>query len=342
MRTFGSIIAALLDVDNLRLDGNTVSSTDTNGNIVLDPNGSGVIDAQSQVNVTGAVRSTVGLLLEETGAGTDTITIQAPSSIASSYTLTLPVDDGASNQVLSTNGSGVLSWANAATVPATAGGVYSDGSALASIAFSGNSDKVFGVNNGATSMEAKSIAAGTSGSDFAVAHSAGAITLNLPDAGASARGAVTTGAQTLAGLKTFSSGIVLPASGGTPATLDFFETGTFTANFNVGMNTNTNNVTVTFQRIGKEVILQFPQTLVTTNATSNEWSVASGTIPTRLRPYANCYNGVAVFNNNVIESGTIFAGTAGQLVLNRSGGANWSSATANSGIGGFSLAYLVS
>lgn len=34
-----------LNVDNLRLDGNTISSTDTNGNITLDPNGTGVIDA---------------------------------------------------------------------------------------------------------------------------------------------------------------------------------------------------------------------------------------------------------------------------------------------------------
>ena len=30
-----------LNVDNLRLDGNTISSTDTNGNITLDPNGTG-------------------------------------------------------------------------------------------------------------------------------------------------------------------------------------------------------------------------------------------------------------------------------------------------------------
>lgn len=33
-----------LNVDNIRIDGNTISSTDTNGNIILDPNGTGVID----------------------------------------------------------------------------------------------------------------------------------------------------------------------------------------------------------------------------------------------------------------------------------------------------------
>jgi hypothetical protein len=54
---------------------------------------------------------TEGLKLSETGAGTDTILIQAPDSISSDYILTLPVDVGGSGQCLSTNGGGVLSWA---------------------------------------------------------------------------------------------------------------------------------------------------------------------------------------------------------------------------------------
>ena len=37
----------LLDVDNLNVNGNTISSTDTNGNIVLDPNGTGTVDVSS-------------------------------------------------------------------------------------------------------------------------------------------------------------------------------------------------------------------------------------------------------------------------------------------------------
>ena len=36
-----------LKVDNLDLNGNTISSTDTNGNIVLDPNGTGSVDVSS-------------------------------------------------------------------------------------------------------------------------------------------------------------------------------------------------------------------------------------------------------------------------------------------------------
>lgn len=41
------------NVDNININGNTISSTDANGNIVLDPNGTGVVDV-SGAKVTGA------------------------------------------------------------------------------------------------------------------------------------------------------------------------------------------------------------------------------------------------------------------------------------------------
>lgn len=36
-----------LDVDNITVDGNTISTTNTNGNLILDPNGNGTIDVSS-------------------------------------------------------------------------------------------------------------------------------------------------------------------------------------------------------------------------------------------------------------------------------------------------------
>jgi hypothetical protein len=42
------------------------------------------------------------------------VAMQAPATIATNYTLTLPNSDGSSNQVLTTNGSGTLSWSTAA------------------------------------------------------------------------------------------------------------------------------------------------------------------------------------------------------------------------------------
>lgn len=54
-------------------------------------------------------------LYEDVDNGTNYAELKAPASIASNYTLTLPADDGTSNQLLSTNGSGTLSWVTPAT-----------------------------------------------------------------------------------------------------------------------------------------------------------------------------------------------------------------------------------
>jgi len=47
---------------------------------------------------------------EDTDTGTNYIALQAPSSVASNVSFTLPSADGTSGQVLQTNGSGVLSF----------------------------------------------------------------------------------------------------------------------------------------------------------------------------------------------------------------------------------------
>lgn len=62
----------------------------------------------------------------------------------------------------------------------------------------------------------QSFAVGTTGTDFAVSSATSTHTFNLPDAGASARGVVTTGTQTIAGAKTVTS--VFTANPGTTPT----------------------------------------------------------------------------------------------------------------------------
>ncbi len=49
--------------------------------------------------------------LQETGSGTDTVKVQAPSAVTTSYTLTMPGAVGASGQILRTSdASGTLEW----------------------------------------------------------------------------------------------------------------------------------------------------------------------------------------------------------------------------------------
>lgn len=54
----GDITSSQLNIDNLRLDGNTLSTTDTNGNLILLPDGTGIVDVQKTlqtlaINTTG-------------------------------------------------------------------------------------------------------------------------------------------------------------------------------------------------------------------------------------------------------------------------------------------------
>jgi hypothetical protein len=125
----------------------TLPTTDGNSGEFLQTNGSGVTtwatvtatpagaDTQVQYNNAGAfgaesaftydqttntlglgVASTsYGILLFRNDTNADTVSIQAGVTTGS-YTLTLPVDDGTNNYVLKTNGSGVTSWVDVATV----------------------------------------------------------------------------------------------------------------------------------------------------------------------------------------------------------------------------------
>mgnify|MGYP001562062578 CR=1 FL=1 len=99
----GDVVGPGASTDNAIVRWNGVAGTSVQNSVVL------ISDLGAITGVTSLSLST-SLILEETGAGTDTITLQAPAAIAASYILTLPVDDGLANQVLTTDGAGILSW----------------------------------------------------------------------------------------------------------------------------------------------------------------------------------------------------------------------------------------
>jgi hypothetical protein len=73
----------------------------------------GALTASANLTV-GNGASTAGSIVfnEDTDDGSNTLTLK-PAAMAANVTLTLPVDDGTADQVLATDGSGVLSWATA-------------------------------------------------------------------------------------------------------------------------------------------------------------------------------------------------------------------------------------
>lgn len=156
----------VLDVDNIRTDLNTISSTNVNGNINLEPNGTGVTTS------TKAIKSQTGFIFEDTGVGTNTVTVQAPSGLASSYSLTLPPDAGTVNYFLQAAGAGVTQWA-----AATGGDVVGPASAT---------DNVIAVYDGTTGKLIKNSTITVNGANLQVGATPGTNSVSL---GASASSA---------------------------------------------------------------------------------------------------------------------------------------------------------
>ena len=94
---------------NLDVQTNEITTSTTNGNVKLTPNGTGAIEVKG----AGGNDGTLQLNCSQNSHG---VKIKSPPHSASaSYTLTLPNNDGDSNgQVLATDGNGVLSWQNSA------------------------------------------------------------------------------------------------------------------------------------------------------------------------------------------------------------------------------------
>ena len=88
---------------------------------------------------------------------------------------------------------------------------------------------------------ALTLAAGTTGTDFNVSTAGSTITYNLPSASTTARGAVTTGAQTFGGAKTFNTGSATVAFQVTDGALPHFTIDTANKQVQIGSGTSDGN-----------------------------------------------------------------------------------------------------
>ena len=90
---------------NLDVQANEINTSTTNGNIKLNPNGTGVVE------VKGDGSSADGTLQLNCSQNSHGVKIKSPPhSAGASYTLTLPNNDGDAGQFLKTDGSGGLSF----------------------------------------------------------------------------------------------------------------------------------------------------------------------------------------------------------------------------------------
>lgn len=107
-----------LNVDNVRVDGNTVTTTDTNGNLALSPNGSGVVTSATTFTARSATSTTAG------GAsaylmGSSNIGIYwgsgAPGASAAKGSIYLRTDGSSTSTRLYVNTDGSATWTNVTT-----------------------------------------------------------------------------------------------------------------------------------------------------------------------------------------------------------------------------------
>lgn len=89
----------------------TATGDDTNVDLHLGGKGTGDVIIDGTSTDSGTI-----LLAEDTDNGTNALGWKAPAAVTTSVTWTLPDGDGSNGQVMTTNGSGTLSWSNAAGI----------------------------------------------------------------------------------------------------------------------------------------------------------------------------------------------------------------------------------
>ena len=120
----GDLVGPGSSTDNAvtRFDGTTGKLVQNSGVTIDDSNVVTASGFAGPLNGTvGATTPTTGVFTQvditaqgdlrlQDSAGGEYVAIQAPTTLAASYTLTMPTTDGDASQVLTTDGSGALSW----------------------------------------------------------------------------------------------------------------------------------------------------------------------------------------------------------------------------------------
>ncbi len=209
------------------------------------------------------------------------VSLQTHASLAANYILTLPQDDGNSGQVLSTDGSGNLSWINPST-----GSVVSVSGTSNEITSSGGSTPTLGLAD-----------VGTAGTYFKV----------ITDS----KGRVVSGAQLLLSDVTTALGYV-PAASGSITSSQWVTSGTsiYYASGTVGVGTNSPSARLDVYNNGAGTsVVQVVKGNNTQSADLQQWQNGAGVVVAKISPAGNITgsdstNGIAVTANATGGFGT--------------------------------------
>jgi hypothetical protein len=91
---------------SLSTDNNSIQSIITNANLLLEPNGTGIVQSTKSIQID--AQNTLRLADADSS---NFIGLRAPTTVSSNVTLTFPSTAGTNTQMLQTDGSGTLSWA---------------------------------------------------------------------------------------------------------------------------------------------------------------------------------------------------------------------------------------
>jgi hypothetical protein len=112
-RTSGQTVG-LQTIGNLQASANTLTTTQANQDLTIDPNGTGGVFVNGDITIS---NQSDLRLSEASGNGTNYVAMQAASSMSANYTITWPAAVAATNGfVLTSDTSGNLAWT---AIPAT-------------------------------------------------------------------------------------------------------------------------------------------------------------------------------------------------------------------------------
>lgn len=160
----------------------------------------------------------------------------------------------------------------------------------------------------------QTFAVGTTGSDFNISSATSTHTFNIPDAGATARGLVTTGAQTFAGVKTFSSAPVISSITNTGTLTLPTTTDTLVGRDTTDTLTN-KTITGTTNTVAAKSLLSATTNVdvfaSTAPVAGQVLTATSGTAATWQNPTNAPGSGITTLNGLTITTQTMVVGTTG-------------------------------